>query len=281
MTNLTRRVALKKIAGFSLGAIAAPLMPGIIGCSRAQRPITLNVVLHGLYVLNFTNLGIELFTPFMEEHIYRAGNWEWRSLEHLRSGGSYQLRGTDYRATTPKLDLNCNILVTNSYFSARVHPEQSMYVVNLPFPETISLLRTVDDGVNQPCPEQKTIIIKRLSLCQVLSYHVPNVDDLELHGTNWKPKVDPLTNTANLHFWAEPLLRVPRQHACNAYARLSDLLEPLTLKIGTDKTAPLDPDTGVLGLPREQEQGLSEWQSGGEGSHVTNCTTVMFALQTL
>jgi hypothetical protein len=275
MTNLTRRVALKKIAGVSLGAIAAPLMPGIIGCSSTPRPITLSVVLHGLYVLNFTNLGLELFTPFMEDHIYRAGNWEWKYLEHLKPGGSYQLRGTEYRATPPDLNLYCNILLKKSESPARVHPEQSVYVVNLPFPENIRLLRTVDDG-ESACPDPNTLVIKQLSLCQVLSYHVPDVGDLELHGTSWKPKVDPLTNTANLHFWAEPLLRVPREHACNAYARLSDLLEPLTLKIGTDKTAPLDPATGVLGLPREQEQGLSEWQSGGEGSHVTNCTTAMF-----
>jgi hypothetical protein len=275
MTNLTRRVALKKIAGVSLGAIAASLVPGIIGCSRAQRPITLNVVLHGLYVLNFTGLGIELFTPFMDDHIYRAGNWEWKYLENLKPGGSYQLRGTEYRATPPDVDLYCNILVKKSKSPARIHPEQSVYVVNLPFPENIRLLRTVDDGKSE-CPDPNTLVIKQLSLCQVLSYHVPDVDRLHLHGTNWKPKVDPLTNTANLHFWAEPLLRVPIDHACNAYARLSDMLEPLTLKIGTDKIAPLDPDTGVLGLPREQEQGLSEWQSGGEGSHVTNCTTAMF-----
>jgi hypothetical protein len=277
MTNLTRRVALKKIARVSLGAIAAPLVPGIMGCCRAQRPITLNVVLHGLYVLNFTNLGLELFTPYMEDHIYRAGNWEWNRLEHLEHRGSYQLRGTEYLATPPDFcNLCCNILVDKSKTNARLHPEQSVYVVNLPFPEKISLLRTIDDGKNEPCPDEKTMVIKQLSLCQVLSYHVPDVDRLHLHGTNWKPRVDPLTNTANLHFWAEPLLRVPREHACNAYARLSDLLEPFTLKIGTDKTAPLDPDTGVLGLPREQEQGLSEWQSGGEGSHVTNCSTAMF-----
>ena len=260
---------------FPLGAITAPLIPGIVGCSNGQSQITLNVVLHGLYVLNFTNLGIELFTPFMKDHIYRAGNWDWEHLQHLKPGNSYQLRGVDYRATTPKLDLYCNILFPKCGFTHKVHPEQSVFVVNLPLPETIRLLRTIDDGPNCECPAQNTIIINQLSLCQVLSYHVSDYRDLELRGTKWKPKVDPLTNTANLHFWAEPLLRVPRPHVCDAYARLSDLLEPLTLKIGTDKIAPLDPDTGVLGLPREQEQGLAEWQSGGEGSHVTNCTAAM------
>jgi hypothetical protein len=275
MENLSRRTVLKKMAGASLAAATAPLFPAIVGCRTFEPQITLNVVLHGLFVLNFTNLQIEMFTPYLKEHIYRAGNWDWNCLQHLHPAESYRLRGVEYRSTPPDLGMDYNILFPKCGFTHKVHPEQSVFVVYLPFPETIKLIRTVEDRKNCEDPKNNLILVNRLSLCQVLSYHVPDYRNLALLGTGWKPAIDPSTNTANLHFWAEPLLRVPRQHACEAYEKLSDMLEPLTLKLGTNKTAPLDPDTGVYGLPREQEQGLSEWESGGEGSYPTNCSIAM------
>ena len=254
---------------------AAPLFPAIVGCREAEPQITLNVVLHGLFVLNFTNVEIEMFTPFVEDHIYRAGNWEWSKLQHLLSGQAYRLRGVENMLAPPELPKDNNILLPKDGFTHRVHPERSVFVVYLPFPEAIRLIRIVNDGCNIPDPVNNTIGINTLSLCQVLTYRVPDYTELDLLGTGWRPAVDPATHTVNLHFWAEPLLRVPRHHACIAYQRLSELLEPFILTLETDKTAPLDPDTGVYGLPREQEQGLSEWESGGEGSYPTNCSAVM------
>jgi hypothetical protein len=277
--KISRRTALKKIAGTSLFAATAPLFPAIIGCCKQERAIRLNVVLHGLFILNFTNTEIEMFTPFMEEHIYRAGNWDFPSLAHLRPLKTYRLLGVEELRVPPQLDLDFNILFPRCGFKHFVHREQSVFLVRLPFPETIRLLRNVDDGANYEDPDSNTIVVNRLSLCQVLSYRVPDYRKLELSGTKeeerWKPYIDSESNTANLHFWAEPLLRQPRQHACHAYERLSDMLSPLILKLGTDKTAPLDSDTGIHGLPREQEQGLSEWESGGEGSYPTNCSIAM------
>lgn len=275
MTNINRRTAIKKIAGTSLFAATAPLFPAIIGCGKTDRHITLNVVLHGLFVLNFTNTEIEMFTPFLEEHIYRAGNWDFPSLQKLRPLHAYRLRGIDETRVQPSLVKEFNILLPKNGFKHAVHPELSVFVVYLPLPETVKLLRRVNDGSNIEDCKSNTIIINQLSLCQVLSYRVSDYRDLELTGTSWKPDIDPVTNTANLHFWAEPLLRQPRSHACEAYQKLSDMLDPLILNLGTDKTAPLDPDTGVYGLPREQEQGLSEWESGGEGSYPTNCSVAM------
>ncbi len=276
MENLSRRTMLKQVARMSAAAAASTFLPSIIGCcDRAEERITLNVVLHGLFVLNFTNVEIEMFTPFVEDHIYRAGNWDWNTLEHLRPGKAYRLRGVENVLSQPDLPTKNNILLPQDKFTHRVHPERSIFVVYLPFPETIRLLRIVNDGENNQDPDHNTIAINSLSLCQVLTYSVPDYRSLGLAGTGWRPSVDPSTRTVNLHFWAEPLLRMPRQHACVAYQRLSQLLEPLTLTLGTDKTAPLDPDTNVYGLPREQEQGLSEWESGGEGSYPTNCSVTM------
>jgi hypothetical protein len=273
--KISRRTVLKRIAATSLFAATAPLFPAIIGCSKTERQIKLNVVLHGLFVLNFATTRIEMFTPFLEEHIYRAGNWDWYDLKKLRPHQAYRLRGVDEVQLPPNLDLDFNILLPKCGFKHAVHPEQSVFVVYLPFPESIKLIRTVDDGANYEDPDNNMIVVNRLSLCQVLTYRVYDYRNLDLIGTNWKPKVDPITKTANLHFWAEPLLRLPFEHASGAYQKLSDLLDPLILKLGTNKTAPLDPDTGVYGLPREQEQGLSEWESGGEGSYPTNCSIAM------
>src|SRR5579859_7065072 len=114
--KISRRTALKKIAGTSLFAATAPLFPAIIGCGKTERQITLNVVLHGLFVMNFTNTEIEMFTPFLKEHIYRAGNWDFPSLQKLRPLQAYRLRGVDEVRVRPHLDKAFNILLPQPGF---------------------------------------------------------------------------------------------------------------------------------------------------------------------
>ncbi len=278
MNKLSRRSLLQKMARMSMLAATAPWIPEITGCrAEHEKRITLNVVLHGLFVLNFTDVNIELFTPFVADHIYRAGNWRWRGLPHLEPNRSYELLGVESAETAPPVDSEYNIAPPESSYMLR--PEYSVFTIYLPFPRKISLIRRVaDENAATVCPDPScdhVLSIRKLSLCQVLTYSVPDRRHLELSNTNWKPDIDTETGTANLHIWAEPPLRLSQDHACDAYAKLSEMLAPLQLQLLITKTAPLDLDTGVYGLPPEQEQGLSEWISGGEGSFPTNCSTVM------
>ncbi len=290
MNKLSRRSLLQKMARMSMLAATAPWIPEITGC-RAEygTRITLNVVLHGLFILNFTDVNIELFTPLVEDHIYRAGNWDWKTLTHLlptkphERAREYELLGVESLKTAPPVDSEYNIVPRESSYQLR--PECSVFTIHLPFPRKISLIRRVTDKNStatcpSPSPSPVHILpISRLSLCQVLTYSVPDYRKLALSDTSWSPCIDPATQTANLHIWAEPPLRLGQDHACHAYGKLSEMLAPLQFQLLVTKTAPLDLDTGVCGLPPEQEQGLSEWMSGGEGSFPTNCSTVMLGVK--
>jgi len=279
METITRRAALQKIAKLSLATAAVPLFDGLTGCCFS-RQAQLNVVLHGLYVLNFTKSAIEMLTPDVEGHVYLAGNWEWKPSNLIKST-TYELHGVTPNSNPPHLNLPYNILFPKKGFSHSVNSNLSRHIVNLPYPQSVRLLRVTNDGENQEYADKNTLIINQLSLCQVLTYHVPDWRELKLTNLKWNPRVDQQTCMVNLHFWAEPLYRVPFQHAECAYDKLSQILSPtdksspLNLKLGTDKSSPLDPMPGAYGLPREHEQGLAEWYSGGEGSHPTNCSTVM------
>lgn len=275
--KISRRTALKKIAGTSLFAATAPLFPAIIGCCKNRQPVTLNVVLHGLFVLNFTNLNCELYTPFVKDHIYRAGNFETKGLQHLHPQKIYTLRGVSHISAAPEYDGTYDIYVCKSYNHV-FRPQYSVFLMELPFPETINLVRAVPGDpntyYNDPTQNTSVYTINRLSLCQVLSYFVPDIANLELSGTGWKPYLRPDTGTVNLHIWAEPLQRMTYNHAYRAYKTLSEMFAPMSFQLNVNRTAPLDTNTGVYGLRPEEEMGLSEWASAGEGSYPTNCSVV-------
>lgn len=273
MEIITRRAALQKLAKLSVAAAAAPLIDGLTGCCFS-RQANLNVVLHGLYVLNFTKTGVDLLTPDIKDHVYLAGNWSWKPCELLKENQPFDLRGATENLILPHLDLPYNLLFPYPDLRHSIDPTYSRHSVTMPLPQSVRLLRITDDGANIASKSNNTLTINQLSLCQVLTYHVADWCKLRLTGTNWKPQLDSVTRTVNLHFWAEPLYRVPFQHAQHAYNGLSKLLGAC-LSLGTDKSSPLDLTPTAYGLSREHEQGLSEWYTAGEGSHPTNCSTVM------
>lgn len=280
MAKLSRRSFIGQAGRISAFCAMSSMLP-TIGCRREERTtITLNVVLHGLFVLDFQDSGIELLTPFVEDHIYRAGNWHRPAVFDLGKDQEYRLRGTDPIAAAPLVDPDCNVVLRHPDYDFDVNSELSHFIVQLPFPAAIHSLRCIPDSSYRNTDrsgngDPTTIEIYALSLCQALVYPVSNYHDLELLNTSWSPRIDPSTDSANLHFWAEPEKRFSPAHAKLAYEKLDDLLPPLHMKLATDKVPPLDADTGVRGLPTEEEQGWAEWQNAGEGSHPTNCCGVM------
>jgi hypothetical protein len=283
MISYTRRYTLKALGKIAAFAATAPVVPGIIGCSRGERSIMFNVIFHGLFVFNFTDLCIEVLTPKVEEHLYQYGNWDIRSVAQLIATREYSFVGLRHEMVLPTLDESRSRLFSQSKDNFTVDSTQSYCRLFLPFPLSFRLLRcaTVDDiwkrsGKDSDTTSAKDIDITKVSLCQVLTYYVPDYWHLQLTGTNWTPDVDRQTQTANLHFWAEPRYRLTPLHADHAYAKLNDLLPPLKLQLRVYFTPPLDRDTGVCGFPPQQEQGWADWASGGgEGTHPTNCCAVL------
>jgi hypothetical protein len=255
MNNFSRRSLLKKMARMSMLAATAPWISTITGCREDYgRCITLNVVLHGLFVLNFTDKNIELLTPSVRDHVYRASSWRVKSFLDLKHTNKYELHGVECEQTAPLVDPEYNIAPPESSYKLR--RECSVFTMCLPFPRMISLIRRVPGEKNQLCGN--VFQIRQLSLCQVLTYFVPDHRKLALSNTCWMPDIDPATQAANLHLWAEPPLRLSRDHACHAYGKLSEMLG-LDLQLLVNNTVPLDSVFPVYGLPPEQEQGLSEW----------------------
>ena len=269
MNKISRRSVIKGIARAGMMGAAGALAPAIIGCSRQ---IDLNIVLHGLFVVNVLDEKIELLTPFTGEHLYQVGSWDYSSVKPLHRGESYEFKGLVGAPKPPLFDHECNTRLTNPPFTFKVNYGASHCCITLPYPKEIHYLRCVRGGDNEYRPP-KQITLRSFALCQVLVYSVEDYCDLEMTNAQWKPDIDWATNTTNLHLWAEPLRRLTADHANAAYQTLNDLTG-LNIQLGTTSSAPLDNVTGVNGLTREEEQGLSEWIDGGETSHPTNCNVL-------
>jgi hypothetical protein len=291
MKNISRRAILKTLAVASAAATSRFALGQNGEGSAEERRATLNVVLHGLFVMVVKNICLELFTPNIATHIYKAGPWDYRKVRNLENGYVYRLSGVDYRSSLPNYESEFKLEFPQALYKFTLRPEYSALSIQLPFPETIRFVRCVDQGPNSPTGSNP-YEIRRLSLCQVLSYSAADYQQLKLSYVNyqdtvqcklrpgerthrcrvdWTPEIDEETGTTNLHLWAEPELRLTPQHAIEAYDALSAMIAPLRLTLRANTTAPLDRDTGICGLAPEEEQGWSEWQNAGEGSYPTNC----------
>ncbi|HEY5028032.1 MAG TPA: hypothetical protein VIK39_06455 [Candidatus Angelobacter sp.] len=286
MEHLDRRSVIKNLAQLSAFAAAGPLLSAVSGCCGKQdRRLQLNVVLHGLFVLHFEETHIELLTPKVPDHIYKAGNWDFNDVFCINEGAQHVLRGVTSTPHPPQIISNCDVDFSQEEYKFKLRSDKSRHKIYLPFPDNLALLRCSPDPelpadypptCLYPYPGEKVTCVNKLSLCQVLVYRVDDYCNLVLTGTTWKPKIDRKYSTANLHFWAEPQDRLSPCHADHAYQKLDDLLDTLHLRLGFYSTVPLDKDTGILGLPPEQEQGWSDWASGGgEGAYPTNCCSVI------
>lgn len=325
MASVSRRSLLKNMAKVSALGAMAPFI-STLGCTGSEdRQITLNVVLHGLFVLNVLEdeKKIELLTPIIDEHLHKLGSWDDNAIYDIRRGTDTELQGAKHEDALPPLSASeapYHVIYYQDKDKFTIHHERSFHRIVLPFPKDFRLLRTVGNpqhsgsARNKPkaaegpdthcCCNGEVQPIIALSLCQALIYDVPNVTDLRMPGFDWNPVVHDPSNTscdiftqkgifgdearkgkdhgnevkrfANLHLWAEPHKRLNPEHADRAYQTLSELVCPLRLRLAVYSTTPIDCSENVPGLPPEQEQGWSEWASGGgEGSYPTNCCAVM------
>lgn len=152
-----------------MAAAGASLAPWMTGCCRDNyENVTLNVVLHGLFVLNITDCGLELLTPHIHDHIYRVGGWDIRQIYDLKAGKEYELRGTRKPAPTvfPKPVGECAVNITHQDYDFSVDATKSMFSVKLPIPDCVYLLRCVsapadeagDDNASTGMNREKTMV---------------------------------------------------------------------------------------------------------------------------
>src|SRR6478672_10913713 len=149
MKLTSRRNVLKGITGVSVTRLAGALLPpaaaSIVGCCE-QKYFTLNVLLHGLFLLDFRRTHIKLLAPEVPGHIYRAGNWDARHVYPL-GWGRYKLKGLENTSTPPPLNSDFLLIARKQEIQAN-HPfyideAKSRINMDLPFPSEIRPLRVL------------------------------------------------------------------------------------------------------------------------------------------
>lgn len=279
---------LKTMGGISLGSVLRPIAGGLAGAAFAgccSDRITLNVVLHGLFVVDFLDDHLQLLAPDVPEHIYRAGNFDAPHVGELCRDVVYTLKlGSGSRRVPPNHQVQGLSRISKPdakqrHHDFRIHPECSRITVELPFPAEIRPLRRLTGSDLYAGEDLDLVQGSALCLCLVLIYHdVSSCVRLE-NLPKWKPEIreppiNSKTKTANLHFWAEPSGHVDYGHGVDAYQRVKYVV-PLDFTLIADEVPPLDGETDVPGVAPFEEQGWAEWASGGEGTRPENCGVVI------
>jgi hypothetical protein len=285
---ISRRDVLRGIGGWSAVNAARIISPSLFAATmaggRGKDTKKLNVMLHGLFLLNIVDNHIQLLTPDVCEHIYKAGDWDQSHIADLKDpkGKIYKLKGVRCARTVPKVGTE-NIVLSRKNLKFEIDPSPRRFEIELPFPEQITFLRSFK-GTN--LYRGLGIHATGMALCTMLTYS--RCGKLELADSGWEPRAENestpvLSNVRTLHIWAEPATRVSPLHTGRAYAQLMCFFrrQPtnygMNFTVSTDDSPPLDHAEAIhpLGLLPEEEMGWSEWENNGEGSRPTNCNTVI------
>ncbi len=273
------------MGGWSAANAARILAPGLFvaaGCKSGSNNSKLNVILHGLFVLNITDNHIQLLTPKVDDHIYKVGFWNYYNTKDLCQG-DYVLEGVTGNGAKAELSTE-NIVLSPQALSFEIDPSPRYFEISMPLPEKIYFLRSMK-GPN--LYRGTGIHATGMALCTVLRYQRSGT--LKLRNSIWVPSPEPqgIPPFLNLHIWAEPATRTSPLHTTEAYYKLMDFFKPRNgakkpyFTIATDDSPPLDHPEAItpLGLIPEEEMGWSEWETIGEGSRPTNCNTVVVTSQ--
>lgn len=285
---LTRRDVLRGMGGWSVTNAVRMAVPGLFAAAMTgccEKSSKLNVILHGLFVLNITNTNIQLLTPKVDEHIYRAGDWHYGDNHNVcLDPAKYVLQGVCDAGKIPGISTE-TIVLSQDDSQFDIDPSPSYFQIDFPFPEKLTFLRSVKGA---SLYRGTGVHATGMALCTMLTYSRSGT--LALFGSKWEPLPENQAAKSvgkfkirNLHIWAEPATRTNLLHAEKAYAKLMCFFKPRgnaqrpNFTIATDDSPPLDhPGTlRGLGVTPEEEMGWSEWVTNGEGSRPTNCNTVV------
>lgn len=282
MALTTRRNVLKGIAGASVTTLARAVLPGaaasLVACG--QECFTLNVILHGLFLLDFRQTYIKLLAPDVCGHIYRAGNWDKNYIYEL---GREPCRLKGLKNIPSRFDIRNDFLLIVrkkdiQYPGFQINEFRSRINIDLPFPNEIRPLRVQKGCVHFAGKDGGLFKAMGMSLCPVLIYRgaTPN---LKLGDSKWQYWMnDDKSNSANLHIWAEPEERTDPEHAEMGYEELRKLTCPeLDFSLTADASPPIDCSVDLPGVEAYEEQGWAEWSSGAEGTRPVNCNPHIFA----
>jgi hypothetical protein len=169
----------------------------------------LNVVFHGLFVIDYQQNGVKVMAPTVPNHQYLVGTW--KQEDPMVSNKPYRLEGLKPRKTMPKLDPTSIPILKNP------PPKLAMNLMKVslsfPFPDSVYGIRCVSrktDNAGNPIPfynqSGKYAPSAALQYFPVVTVFVYNYDPSSespyLAGSTWKAPKN-LPRPLNLHVRAE------------------------------------------------------------------------------
>jgi hypothetical protein len=246
---------------------------------------TLYVIFHGLWAFETQPDKILAHTCIEVEHDIVAGFIDFSKLMPASTvdliPGECKLLGIDPQPQTTNIfDSNLNVIIQNK--SLRLASKR-FCVIELPLPKRIESRRSPapDDPPTIPyggIDGEKLKPIK-VSLVQVFLYDVADPASVRLSPPDVGPKVDPATNTAKLHIFAEPSNPMfnleGRLHVRDAYSKLALLFGLDIVPLAPAFEAASDP--GLPGLIINDMLNLGEALSMSieAGTSGSNCDALV------
>lgn len=244
-------------------------------------PITLNVVVHGMFAAKFDNKNkhIILYTPNMPDgsHAYKAGNW--KTELDLTKPRYYSKQYTLVPAPKNKKPhlRHSHIPVFPSKLANITSPK---FTFVLPYPNRIIPLRSIERDnscdsffLGKPVPKAT---LNSVPLVVVFTYlNMTNPILKPLTSQQWAPDVK--NGIANLHIWAMPPKDPGPIHPYYAFKQMKKMVgyakHDLDInKVYVVKKAPnCDPDPaalGAYGVSSAEEKSLIE--RGGRHPLIAN-----------
>lgn len=260
MRKLGRR---EFLLGLGAGSLAAALEP--VGLA-ANWPLpvdtaglqTLNVLIHGMFVIDVGKEEITLYPPNVAGHNYEAGTQE--AMESMRHGVHYQLTGLK---SHPRLTLaELHPLHIGIFPRHAVNAKLALCRITLPIPDKITPARQTKATAGQaffegtPKPYEQPDFLADLLILTYQQVAGP----VRFAPFSWRPS--PQNGIANLDIWAMPRSRVPSNHPEAAFNALAAMMGYPHLRMNPyyeKKHIPvIDKNPGVKGVAPKDEMDLVE-----------------------
>jgi hypothetical protein len=189
---------------------------------------TLNVILHGLFVIVDREDYLLALAPDMDgQHVYRAGNF--LGCTQLRRG-FYRLAGVNAGGNgifDPKLNLILQDKLLEPHATHRAHA-----AIFLRRPEQIFSLRPVEFERSDFTGADTGFVGGPVATTQVLVYSCESLQKVALVGHPWIPPQNPQDGPINLHIYSEEDTRGNLlHHQENALEKVAGLFQNLDLRL--------------------------------------------------
>jgi hypothetical protein len=218
----------------------------------------LNVLIHGMFVIDVGKDEIKLYPPDVSGHTFKAGTQG--AMNSIRRGVNYHLAGlkSHTRLTLAELQpLHIGVFPRHA-----VNTKLAFCEISLPMPDKVSPARQEQAVPGQAFFEGTPKPYKQPdSLADLLIFTYEHVaGPVQFAPLPWVPT--PKNGIANLDIWAMPDGPVPSNHPEEAFSTLAGMMGYPQLRMNPyyekKKVPAIDKNPGVLGVTPKDEMDMVE-----------------------